>query len=154
VSAGSASATDFVPASARVAAPAARRSDSALYPARPCGSPSPTTTTRPAFTVPDFGSLVTSSALPVAPIDASTVASLPTAAASIAFAPAVRTRPLGPEPTPITTASARTSAAEVLDSEIVATETSSARSRAGEAPSLIGAVRDSVAVHDREEPGV
>ena len=75
-----------VPASARAAAPEARRSCSADGPSSPVG-PSPTATTSGAVIVPRLGILTTSSARPVAPATASSAASSPSKAASTAAAP-------------------------------------------------------------------
>ena len=103
-----------VPASARAAAPDARRTCSGRSAPSPSALPRPTATSSGAATAPRVGSLTTSSALPVAPATASSSASCPSKAASSSSAPGARRGGASDSPLtrPITTASASTAAGD------------------------------------------
>src|SRR5882757_2199414 len=107
-------ATRPVPASARAAAPEARRTCSASAPAgaSACARPSPTPTSSGAPTAPRVGNLTTSSALPEAPARVSSSSSVPSYAASTSSAPPASTGPSSPVRSPTISASASAVAAD------------------------------------------
>ena len=113
---GRAIATDAVPSSARVAAPAARRRVSLSYAARPAGAaPRPVRTRTGAATAPLEGIRTTWSGLPLTPRPTSAPPRLVRRARGRSGAPRppARLGPSGPATTPITRASALTSAGDL-----------------------------------------